>query len=262
MRQVLIDEGVPSELIGFPDTTHVTDITQLEYERNADLLTRARVAHVPYLAPLRHDDEPPVVAAQNIVWAIAAGNTHAPGVGGNRNLWQRDHAVWQEWRNTSCCANAWENHMKAFATGKVLLTVYANSDGEGGYTRDEGLVACGEARDACIAIAQQPGRRGGTSDASAKLAAAAFYVFQLYERAEDVVETLKECAEDIGEPGVDVEFGLGLVSPGVRAGGERGSADGIVLACSALGRAGAGGGARFATFLGCARSCLTMDRGP
>ena len=54
--------------------------------------------------------------------------------------------------------------------------------------------------------------RGGTSDASAKLAAAAFYVFQLYEKAEEVVDTLKECAEDIGEPGVDYEFGLGLVS--------------------------------------------------
>ena len=37
-------------------------------------------------------------------------------------------------------------------------------------------------------------------------------MFQLYDRAEQVVKTLKECAEDIGEPGVDAEFGLGLSS--------------------------------------------------
>ena len=58
-------------------------------------------------------------------------------------------------------------------------------------------------------IAEEPDEKGGTSSASAKLAAAAFYVFQLYDKAEEVVDTLKECAEDIGEPGVDYEFAWG-----------------------------------------------------
>ena len=214
MRQTLIDEGVPPERIAFPDTTHVTDIAQLEEERNADLLARTRVAHVPFLAPLRHDDEPETIGAHNIVWSIAAGNTHQPGVGGDRDLWRPDHPFWVEQREpgSNCCANAWENHVKAFATGKALIATYAHADGEGSYAWDEYLVSCGEMRDACFAIEQPPDERGGTSDASAKLAAAAFYVFQLYEKAEEVVDTLKECAEDIGEPGVDYEFGLGLVS--------------------------------------------------
>ena len=211
MRRVLIDEGVPAERIAFPDTNHVTDILRFEYERNADLLARTRVAHVPYLTPFSNDGEPELIAARNIVWAVAAGNTHGRGVYGDRDLWRPDHAYWEISRGEPCCANAWENHVKAFATGKALLATYATSDGEGGYAWDEYLVRCGEMREACFAIWQEAAT-GGTSSASAKLAAAAFYVFQLYEKAEEVVDTLKECAVDIGEPGVDAEFGLGLVS--------------------------------------------------
>ena len=109
-----------------------------------------------------------------------------------------------------CCA--WENHVTAFATGKAILATYAYRDGEGGYRWKEGLVRCGEMQHACFAIDGPASGHGGTSDASAKLAAATFYVFQLYEKAEEVVHTLKACAEDIGEPGVDAEFGHGLVS--------------------------------------------------
>ncbi len=212
MRQNLMDEGVPPELIGFPDMTIATDIQQFEYEQNADLLARTRVAHVPQHGPFSHDGDPEFIAAHNIVWAVATGNTHARPVGGDRNFWHLDHAYWVRSKNSSCCTNGWENHVKIFASGKAILATYANSDGEGGYAWSEYLVSCGEMRDACFAIEQPPDERGGTSDASAKLAAAAFYVFQLYEKAEEVVDTLKECAEDIGEPGVDYEFGLGLVS--------------------------------------------------
>ena len=212
MRRNLIEQGVPADNIAFPELTHVVDILQFELERNADLLARTRVAQVPQHAPFNQDDEPEMIEAHNIVWAVAAGNTYAHYPNGDRDFWRPDHPYWVGLRETNCCANGWENHVKAFETGKVLLAVYAHRDGEGGYKSIEGLVACGEARDACIAIAQPPDENGGTSDASAKLAAAAFYVFQLYERAEEVVDTLKACAEDIGEPGVDYEFGLGVLS--------------------------------------------------
>ena len=212
MRQELIDQGVPADNIAFPYRTAIADVRDMEHERNADLLARARVAHLPVLAPLRKDDEPPVIARNNIVWSIAAGNTHSPSVDGDRDFWRPDHAFWVRSRDTNCCTNAWENHMLAFDTGKALIATYAFRDGEGGFTHEEGIVSCGEARDACIAVAAPQDFPGGTSDASAKLAAAAFYVFQLYEQAEEVVETLSECAVDIGEPGVDYEFGLGVLS--------------------------------------------------
>ena len=44
------------------------------------------------------------------------------------------------------------------------------------------------------------------------MTAMAYYVYQLVDDAEDVVTTLAACAEDAGEPGVDEEFGLGVVS--------------------------------------------------
>ena len=212
MRQNLIDEGVPPELIGFPDMTLATDISQFEYERNAHLLERTRVAHMPQHAPFSQDDEPGIVAAHNMVWVVATGNTHALHPGGDRDFWRPDHHYWLDVMDYSCCANAWENHVTAFATGKAILATYAYRDGEGGYRWKEGLVRCGEMQHACFAIDGPASGHGGTSGASAKLAAAAFYVFQLYEKAEEVVDTLKACAEDIGEPGVDAEFGHGLVS--------------------------------------------------
>ena len=212
MRQILIDEGVPPELIGFPDLTVPTDIQQFEYERNSHLLERTRVAHVPQHAPFSEDGDPELIAAHNIAWVVATGNTHARHPGGDRDFWRPDHAFWLRDPPPPCCPNDWENHVEIFASGKAILATYAYGDGEGGYEWKEGLVRCGDMQDACFAIEGPEGGYGGTSDASAKLAAATFYVFQLYEKAEEVVDTLKECAEDIGEPGVDEEFGHGLVS--------------------------------------------------
>ena len=51
-----------------------------------------------------------------------------------------------------------------------------------------------------------------TSSASARLAAMAFYLAQLYPTAEEIVETMNVCAIDIGEPGIDREFGRGLAN--------------------------------------------------
>ena len=211
MLRTLIEEGVPEDRIGSPDTTLASDILQFEHEKNAELRARTKVAHLPIHAPFSQDEEPGIVAAHNIVWAVAAGNTHARHPGGDRDFWRSDHPFWVKERELTCCLNGFENHMRAFATGKVLLVTYAKRDDEGGYEPIESLVRCGEARDACVAIWRQE-ETGGTSAASAQLAAVAFYVFQLYEKAEEVVDTLKECAVDIGEPGVDAEFGLGLVS--------------------------------------------------
>ena len=71
------------------------------------------------------------------------------------------------------------------------------------------VIKCGDTMAYCFAV---PGAGGNfTSSATAKLSAAVFHLFQLYERAEDVVQALKRCTRDIGEPGIDREFGNGLV---------------------------------------------------
>ena len=66
---------------------------------------------------------------------------------------------------------------------------------------------CGDTKEQCFAVEQS----GVTSASAAALSSAVFHLFQTYEDAEDVVRALKSCATDIGEPGVDREFGQGLV---------------------------------------------------
>ena len=52
----------------------------------------------------------------------------------------------------------------------------------------------------------------GTSDASAHVAVFAFYLYQLWDTTEEVVEVMQQTAIDIGAPGVDEEFGWGLIN--------------------------------------------------
>ena len=52
----------------------------------------------------------------------------------------------------------------------------------------------------------------GTSDASAHVAVFAFYLYQLWDTTKEVVEVMQQTAIDIGAPGVDEEFGWGLIN--------------------------------------------------
>lgn len=52
----------------------------------------------------------------------------------------------------------------------------------------------------------------GTSDASAHVAVFAFYLYQLWDTTIEVVEVMQQTAIDIGAPGVDEEFGWGLIN--------------------------------------------------
>ena len=76
----------------------------------------------------------------------------------------------------------------------------------------EALIATVATRDACFVVAKNEDERLSTSWATGQLAIAGYYVFQLFEDVGDVVATLMACAIDAGEPGVDDEFGLGVVS--------------------------------------------------
>ena len=52
----------------------------------------------------------------------------------------------------------------------------------------------------------------GTSSASAQVAVFAFYLRQLWDTTTEVLEVMQKTAIDIGEPGVDEEFGWGLMN--------------------------------------------------
>ena len=51
-----------------------------------------------------------------------------------------------------------------------------------------------------------------TSGATAVLSAISFYLSQFYSTPEEIVSVLRSCAIDVGPPGVDEEYGVGLVN--------------------------------------------------
>ena len=52
----------------------------------------------------------------------------------------------------------------------------------------------------------------GTSTASGRVAGFAFYLFQLWDTTEEVIAVMQKTATDIGDPGVDEDFGWGLIN--------------------------------------------------
>ena len=213
MRDVLLEEHVPEDRIAVPDVTHVGNISVfLDTPEHADLISRTRVVAVPFTTPLGSAAEVDDILENDIVWVVSVGNFGSGIIGDTRDLWYPDHPRWNQ-PPASNSEDAWQNHLDAFDTGKVLLATYVVREEDGSYTEDPKIVRCGHAKDVCIAVPRPtPGTGGLSSSASARVTAMAYYVYQLVDNAEDVVTTLAACAEDAGEPGVDEEFGLGVVS--------------------------------------------------
>ena len=148
--------------------------------------------------------------AHNIVWVASAGNLDpdiaacGPTDPRIRDFWRSDHPYF------SCGADRsdiYTSTMAAVRTGKVLMATAAVRRQDGTVVPNTGVMMCGDTMEQCFAVEQSE----VTSASAPKLSAAVFHLFQTYEDAEDVVRALKSCATDIGEPGVDREFGQGLV---------------------------------------------------
>ena len=150
------------------------------------------------------------IPAHNIIFVAATANLDpdiaacGPTDTRIRDLWRSDHPYWS-------CGNdrryQYTDTMAAVRTGKVLMATAAVRRQDGTVVPNTGVMMCGDTREQCFAVEQSQ----VTSASAAKLSAAVFHLFQTYEDADDVVHALKSCATDIGEPGVDREFGQGLV---------------------------------------------------
>ena len=150
------------------------------------------------------------IPAHNIIFVAAAGNLDAdiqasdPTDPRIRDLWRPDHPYFTYGGDFR---HEYTSTMAAVRTGKVLMATAAVREQDGTIVPDTDVVMCGDTMEQCFAVEQS----GITSASTADLSAAVFHLFQTYEDAEDVVRALKSCATDIGEPGVDREFGQGLV---------------------------------------------------
>ena len=195
--------GVPLEniLLLNPDVTHpvnfLTDDEWLKSRKETSV-----VIHPTAWATSTNRRLPLLIAQHNMLVVAAAGNSYTFG---NRDLWYPEHS---EWKGRP---GQWESAFEKFATGKVILAVYVERDHQGRVIPSPNSVRCGLAKEYCYSVRHMRGNRG-TSFASSRLGALTFYLFQLWDTPQAVVGVLNECAEDVGEPGLDEEFGRGVVS--------------------------------------------------
>lgn len=190
-----------------------------------------KVVVMPHGRPFSQPGDAAAIGQHNVLFVGAAGNRSLiapPGAwDATRDLYVPDNPVWASNDETWAPGegrpshpfdghSSYEEVLAALATGKAIVAVWADVDADGNIIPDIHSVRCGSARNGCFAVVVPPERRGsgslGTSLAAPRIGAAAYYVFQLWDRAEDVVDVLAECAIDVGAPGVDSEFGRGLVN--------------------------------------------------
>ncbi len=147
----------------------------------------------------------------NLVVPVSAGNVwftngspRFPCIKGpqHRDKWRTDTITSCGWENPS-----YYRMRDALNTGKGLMATTAIRRHSGAIVPDRYVYKCGDFMEHCFTVLDI----GHTSGATAKLSAMVFHLFQLYESAAEVVRVLKHCAQDIGAPGIDREFGQGLV---------------------------------------------------
>ena len=214
------EEGAPKANV-FVHGPGVTDLYQLAirgiltHPDNASLRAETLVVNCSIFPAFQTHHRDPI-AENNIVFVAPTGNVDPYRYGKNgcdpddmpdRDLWHPDHSFYscKGWNYSGIYRGA----MQAITTGKALFATSADLQQDGSVEPDRQVIMCGDTKEYCFAV---PQRRGNVTSAStAKLSAAVFHLFQLYEDAEEVVRALKRCTRDVGEPGVDREFGNGIV---------------------------------------------------
>lgn len=200
MERMILEMGIPGENLVFTADDPGTFFKQDKWqETRVETLV---ISHPTTWATLFEYGVPSLVTELNTLHVAAAGNT---GTFGNRDLWYPEHPNWEEY------PGAYKNAFKVFATGKVILATLAKMDSQGNVVPFLETVRCGNAKDVCFSVLL-PVDGGHTSGASVRLGALTFYLSQLWSTPQEVVDVLNVCAEDVGEPGVDEEFGRGVPS--------------------------------------------------
>ena len=202
----LLQEGVPREYIERPDDNISTPTDPDLFVRNFSVLT-----------PIRIQSRVDYITRNNEVVVVAAGNARSRNVvkcvdedyPNPRDLWDRSHPYWTCTEVNSRISPEWFDAMlAAVETGKVLIAIRVNREEDGSVTPSERSVTCGELAEYCFAVTHA---YDGTSFAAPRVAAVLFHFRQMYETAEEAVAAAKQCVEDVGEPGPDWEFGLGVL---------------------------------------------------
>ena len=212
------EEGAPKEniLVHGPGVTDPYQLAMrgiLIHPDNASLRAETLVVNRSTFPAFRTHHRDPI-AEHNIVFVAPTGNVDRNHKNEcdledmpDRDLWRPNHSFYScKGRNYS---GVYRGAMDVITTGKALFATSADLQQDGSVKPHRRVIMCGDTKEYCFAM---PRRHGSvTSSATARLSAAVFHLFQLYEDAEEVVQALKRCTRDVGEPGVDREFGNGIV---------------------------------------------------
>ena len=202
----LLQEGVPREHIERPDDSNSTPSDPELFVRNFSVLTPIRFQ--PHVNHVAGNDEVVVVGAGNVSSrnvALCVDEDYS----NPRDLWNRNHPFWNCTQYDSTISPEWFDAMiSAVETGKVLIAISVDREEDGSVVPVNRSVTCGDLAEYCFAVTHS---YDGTSFAAPRVAAVLFHFRQMYETAEEAVAAAKQCVEDVGEPGPDREFGLGIL---------------------------------------------------
>ena len=141
----------------------------------------------------------------NALHFVAAGND------GEIGKWDPENYEYYTWGGESDIESAriiFELALRTLDTGKVFIVRTGVRNPDGTVTPAETTVNCNDAAYACFTTVWDHAEY--SSGASTQMAGLAYYLSHLFDKAEDVAEVLKACSDDLGEPGVDRVFGLGV----------------------------------------------------
>ena len=208
MEAIALGMGIPDENLHVAAADNFTGLLNGSKRYGAspdpETLGSTRVFSIPLAwATVVSEADIDIVRRHDFLVVAAAMNTDNEDIAQNRrDMWYPDHPHWEDWGD-------WDRSMRAFETGKVIIAKHVFMDHDGTIMPVELQVKCGLAKDFCYSVF---GTDGGTSKASVQLGALSYYLSQLWQTPREVVGVLNTCAEDVGDPGIDEEFGRGVVS--------------------------------------------------
>lgn len=176
-----------------------------------ELRKKTRVVHVPYFLPFGGPGDLERIQQQDRIVFVTATNNMDRQMQGDRDIYNTNHRGWHlpnDPETERAGRKAYQEALKIHKTDKVIAATSARVTEEGEIEPNINVVTCGDIKETCFTMV--PAQY--TSTASARLSAIAFYLAQFWETPEEIVEVLRKCAVDIGEPGVDREYGSGMVN--------------------------------------------------
>ena len=214
MQTIFTSMRIPEKnIVLFEDFGYIRDgnigLRLLVSGDHEKLRKATRVVALPLSTPLSRPADVPRVMSTDILFVLAAGNTFS-SFKGDRDMYNSNHVRWshQDPEIERIRKIHYQAILDVYNTGKVIAATSARVTEAGEVEPYKYVFQCGDIKESCYTII--PGQ--STSRASARLAAMSFYLAQFYETPEAIIDVLQECAIDIGEPGVDREYGRGIAN--------------------------------------------------